>query len=226
MSYEAVIFDNDGVIVAEAVDSVLEAAATTAFEAVGVADPATEHVEMLRKGVSPETLYAIAERYGFDADEFWAARDDAASSAQIEATRNGGKPFFEDAAVVRELSVPASVVSSNQQATLDFLFSHYDLTECFVSVYGRQPTVEHLKRKKPHPYFVEQALDDLRAHMPGALAPADVLMVGDNESDVRAAHAAGLDALYLRRNGNDTTLDVTPEYERSTLDSLPTFLDG
>lgn len=227
MTYDAVIFDNDGVLVAEAADAVLEGAAVEAFEAVGIADPAREHVATLRKGVAPETLHRIADEYGFDPDEFWTARDRAASRAQIESTKNGGKPFFEDAAVVRDLSVPAAVVSSNQEATLDFLFSHYDLVDCFVSIYGRRPVVSDLRRKKPNPYFVERALDDLRAHVDGGrLAPADVLMVGDNESDVRAAHAAGVDSLYVHREDETPALDVIPDYRRTSLRSLPALIDG
>lgn len=80
-------------------------------------------------------------------------------------------------------------------------------------------TVESLRRKKPEPYYLDRALDELGAET--------ALYVGDSEHDVVAAHEAGIEAAFLRREHNATaSLSVTPEYELAGLGALPTIVDS
>jgi phosphoglycolate phosphatase-like HAD superfamily hydrolase len=107
------------------------------------------------------------------------------------------------------------IVSSNQQATVDFLVDHFDGFEEFGAAYGREPTIHSLQLRKPNPHYLERALGDLDAE--------SALFVGDNESDVKAAHNAGVDSAFIRRpHREDWELNVWPTWE---IDSLSDLLD-
>ncbi|GAB7095703.1 HAD family hydrolase [Halolamina litorea] len=191
MSYDAVVFDNDGVLVDTTDYDVLHEAGWQAFEEAGIEDPDPEHVEEIVVGVTPESLSTICELYDLSVEEFWEIRDRTAHEAQREHVRAGGKPLFEDVSTLSDLDLPMGVVSSNQQATVDFLLDHFGVSGLFETAYGRQPTMLDLERKKPDPHFLEQALADLDAD--------DALYVGDRESDVTAAFNAGVDSAFIRR---------------------------
>ena len=84
--------------------------------------------------------------------------------------------------------------------------------------YGREPTLSGIERMKPDPHYLEGALSDLK------LDPDrdGVLYVGDSESDVVAAAAAGIDSAFVRRpHRRDSDLHATPTHEVRGLDELP-----
>ncbi len=211
--YDAVIFDNDGVLVGRTPFDTLREAAWTAFETAGVVDPDPDHVETVAAGITPEELTSICDTYGLDPAEFWRARDQATTQAQIEDVHAGRKTLYDDLAALRSLEIPLGIVSSNQQATIDFLMDHFNLAARFHTAYGREPTPDGLRRKKPNPHYLEQALDDLGAET--------ALFVGDNESDITAAHAAGIDSAFIRRpHRRDWDLQIDPTYDIRDLHDL------
>lgn len=229
--YDALLFDNDGVLVGRTPADVLRGAAYRAFDAVGVPDPDPDHVEALLFGVTPATVRAVAAAHDLDPAALWEARDRAASEAQIRAARGGRKTPYEDVAALRSLDPPLGmgVVSRNQQATVDFLLDHFGLAGRFGAAYGRQPTVESLTRAKPAPHHVRRALADLASGSDSdsdsdpdtATGTLDALLVGDNESDVVAAHNAGIDSAFLRRpHRRDADLDAEPTYVIDDLHDL------
>ncbi|WP_324756810.1 HAD family hydrolase [Haloarcula sp. GH36] len=213
MSYESVVFDNDGVLLTLTSMRTHQAGTRHAFRRVGVVDPRPDHLEAMRIGVTPDRLDAVCRHYGLDPERFWTARDRAISEAQRAAIRAGEKRPYGDVRVLDRLDGPLGVVSSNQQATVDFAFDHFGLDRHFGTVRGRPPTVESLQRKKPSPYYIEQALADLGV--------TDALYVGDSESDIEAARRAGIDSAFVRRPHTvDTDLSVTPTYEVDGLDAV------
>ncbi|MFC6975618.1 HAD family hydrolase [Halomicroarcula sp. GCM10025709] len=215
MSYESVIFDNDGVLLTLTSMDTHQAGTRRAFERVGVVDPEPDHLEAMRIGVTPDRLDAVCRHYDLDPDRFWTARDGAISEAQRAAIRAGEKRPYGDIRALDRLDGPLGVVSSNQQATVDFAFDHFDLDRHFETVRARPPTVESIHRKKPRPYYIEQALADLGV--------TDALYVGDSESDIEAARRAGIDSAFVRRPHTvDTDLSVTPTYD---VDGLETVVD-
>jgi len=243
--YDALLFDNDGVLVGRTPADVLRGAAYRAFDAVGVPDPDPDHVEALLFGVTPATVREVAAAHDLDPTALWEARDRAASEAQIRAARAGRKTPYEDVAALRSIDPPLGmgVVSRNQQATVDFLLDHFGLGARFDAAYGREPTVESLTRAKPAPHHVRRALADLTSGSsfdpdsnsdsdpdpdpnpdPDGDAPAattNALLVGDNESDVVAAHNAGIDSAFLRRpHRRDADLDAEPTYVIDDLHDL------
>ncbi|WP_158854912.1 HAD family hydrolase [Halorhabdus sp. CUG00001] len=217
--YEAIVFDNDGVLVELTEMALHRRAARDTFRHVGVDDPADEHVEAMSIGVTVPKLQAVCDQYGLDPDRFWHERDELMARRQQEAIRNGEKGVYDDIGVIDAVERPMGVVSSNQQATVEFGLQTFDLEDHFETIYGRAPTVESLRRKKPAPYYLEQALSDV--------GTTDALYVGDSETDVEAAHAAGIDAAFVRRPHREgEELSVTPEFEIDGLTELPAILDG
>ena len=208
--YDAVVFDNDGVLVGRTSFDTLREAAWDAFVSLGVDDPDLTHVDDVAVGVDPATLTDICERYEMDPAEFWRVRDETASAAQIAAARKGQKTPYEDVDALRYLDASLGVVSSNQQATVDALLDHFGLANRFAVTYGREPSIASLSRKKPSPYYIERALEDLGAET--------AIFVGDNESDVRAADNAGIDSAFIRRpHRRHTDISCQPTYEIADL---------
>lgn len=211
--YDAVVFDNDGVLVGRTPFDTLREAAWDAFEHVGVEDPELSHVDDVAVGLTPGDLTTLCEQYELDPTEFWEIRDRTASRAQVRDARRGRKTPYDDVDVLRKFDATLGVVSSNQQATVDFLLDHFGLDAYIESAYGREPSIASLSRKKPSPYYIERVLEDLDAET--------ALFVGDNVSDIEAADNAGVDSAFIRRpHRRDFELDREPTYEVDDLHDL------
>lgn len=219
MQYDALLFDNDGVILERTSQDrpTFEGAVQDAFRTHGVMEPEPAHVRELVYGVTIPNLKSICESYGIDVDAFWQSRDEECSRVQREAITNGEKGLYSDVEALKTISGPLGVVSTNQQATLEFAYEKLDVPS-FDVVQGRPATVESLARKKPAPYYLESALD--------AIGAETALYVGDSEHDVVAAQNAGIVAVFLRRNHNETvSLGATPDYEIKSLSELTQILN-
>ncbi|MBV0901572.1 HAD family hydrolase [Haloarcula salina] len=213
MGYESVIFDNDGVLLTLTDMDAHYAGARRAFETVGVASPTTAHVEAMSIGVTVPELTAVCETYDIDPERFFRARDEAMAETQRSLILAGEKQPYGDIAALDRLDCPLGVVSSNQRETVAFAFEHFGLARHFDSVWAREPTVESLRRKKPRPYYLERAMDDLGVD--------NALFVGDNESDIEAAHRAGVDSAFIRRPHRvDAELGVDPDHDVRGLDDV------
>ncbi|MCG1002070.1 MULTISPECIES: HAD family hydrolase [Halobacterium] len=213
MTYDTVVFDNDGVLVGRTRYDVLQAATEDTFEQFGVTDPDPDDIEEMTIGATPKTVSDVCSRYGLKPAEFWPTRDQTAAEAQYEEVREGRKTLYDDLHELHDLDVSMGIVSSNQQATVDFVLEHFGVDDLFGAAYGREPTVESLRRRKPNSHYIDQALADLDAD--------SALFVGDNESDVRAAENAGIDSAFIRRpHRRDWELNVWPTWEIDGLDDL------
>lgn len=211
--YDAVIFDNDGVLVAPTDTAVLVDAVVESFQAFGVDIDRS----VARRTVENNTVPTdIAKDHGINPEAFWHYRELTASLAQQSHVRDGGKPVYDDVVALDRLDVPLAVVSNNQHATIEFLLAHYDLPS-FEVAYGRQPTLAGAAKRKPEPDFIERVLSDLGVE--------NALYVGDSETDLVAAHRAGIDSAFLRRDHvADIELSTEPTIEVTTLDELVTHL--
>lgn len=218
MSYDAVLFDNDGVLVTLVEYEVLRRAAVATFASLDV-DPTPDHVDEMALGVTPKSLRRVCDAYDVDPTEFWRVRDRTASRHQQDEIRAGRKTLYDDFDAVRELTHPLGIVSSNQQETVDFLLDHFGIGDLFETAYGREPIPESLHRKKPNTYYLERALSDLGAE--------NALYVGDSETDLIAAHDAGLDSAFIRRpHRASAEFDTDPTYEIAGLAAVPELVAG
>jgi HAD superfamily hydrolase (TIGR01509 family) len=200
--YDAILFDNDGVLVEPTDSDVLVDAVVDSFRAFGVdIDRA-----IARRTVETDTVpVAHARNHGIDPEALWHHRELTASLAQQTHVRNGGKPVYDDVAALDHLRMPLGVVSNNQHATIEFLLAHHDL-DWFRTAHGRRPTLAGAAKRKPEPDYLERALADLGV--------CDALYVGDSEKDVIAARRAGIDSVFLRRDHvADVSLSATPTAE-------------
>ncbi|AGB16521.1 haloacid dehalogenase superfamily enzyme, subfamily IA [Halovivax ruber XH-70] len=217
MRYDALVFDNDGVLTTPTELTVLERAMATAFERVGVAEPPAAHVETLI-GPTVDGLQSVARTHQVDPHDLWAAREEAAIDAQLEAIRAGEKRLYDDVSTITDLSVPRAIVSNNQHETIGNIVEHFEL-DGFDPWIGREPTLEGIRRKKPRPYYIEQAVEALDASNP--------LYVGDSHKDITAAHAAGIDAAFVRRPHREGyQLETDPTHELSSLDRLASLVSS
>jgi len=213
VTYDTVVFDNDGVLVGRTRFDVLTDATRETFESFGVSDPDSDHVEDMTVGATPDRVADVCAEYDLEPDTFWRERDRISSEAQQQEALEGRKTPYDDLHVLDDLDVAKGVVSSNQQATVDFLLEHFGVGEHFGAAYGREPTIQSLTRRKPNSHYIDRALADLDAENP--------LFVGDNESDVRAAQNAGIDSAFIRRpHRRNWDLNVWPTWDIDSLDDL------
>ena len=199
MEYDAVVFDNDGVLTHLTNWDIIREAIRETFAEFDV-DPADGHVEDALRG-EPDRLHWLADHHGFDPERFWARREARAAAVQRAAMEAGQKPLYDDCAVLRRLRVrhglSLGIVSNNQHETVQHVLDVHEIEELFGTAYGREPTV----------------------------AADSALYVGDSASDVLAAENAGIDSVFLRRpHRHEYTLSVDPTHELTSLRELPDVL--
>jgi HAD superfamily hydrolase (TIGR01549 family) len=215
--YDAIVFDNDGVLTYPTDESVLTEASRRAFAAFDV-DPTPSDVRSLVDDLSVETVRTLAERYEVDADAFWRRHETERTARQLAAIRDGEKPLYDDVETLADLAVPTAIVSNNQHATIEHIVAEFGLEAMFEAYYGREPSLRGLERRKPDPSYLEAALDELGVE--------SALYVGDSRVDVAAARAAGVDAAFVNRpHRRGYRLDIRPTYRLDSLAelaSLPT----
>ncbi|MFT4889904.1 MAG: phosphoglycolate phosphatase [Halobacteriales archaeon] len=216
--YDAVLFDQDGVLVEPPAADVQAAATRAAFRDVGVANPSENHVDAVVNGLTVDRLYEICRAYDLDPEAFWAARERLDERSQFERFEADARTTYDDLEATGALDVPRGVVSNNHDSTVAFVLEYFDLRPLFDAAYGREKTIESLRLKKPNPHYLDLGLDALDAD--------DALYVGDGESDVLAAHRAGVDSALLRRSHNaDLDPDPAPNYVVDTLHEVATIVD-
>lgn len=211
MSYDAVIFDDDGVLTTPTATSVHRAAVRSAFAEFDV-EPATEAVDGVIHG-SLTHVRRVCDVHDVDYEAFWPRYEANAVTAQRAAMRRGEKRLYEDVASLSALDRAMAVVSDNQRETVESVLERFELDSLFETAYGREPTVEGFRNRKPSPYYLERAIRDLGADR--------VLYVGDSNVDVLAANRADADSAFVRRphrDGYRTTAD--PTYEVASLDDV------
>lgn len=212
-AYDAVLFDQDGVLVEPPARELQAAATREAFAAVGVEESDPAAVDDVVDGVSAVRLRDIAAAYDLDPKTFWDAREDHDEQFQQAAFRRGDRGLYEDVTHVTDLDLARGVVSNNHHSTVSFVLEYFGLDGVFETYYGRPKTIASLSRKKPAPHYLECAMRDLDAE--------SALYVGDSEGDVLAAHRAGIDSVLVRRDHcGDLTTDPAPTYEVDSLADL------
>lgn len=212
MMYDAVVLDHDGVIARITEGEAVREAIAQTFAEFGVSDPPADDIERLF-GVTLPDLLSVCSKHDLDPAAFWERRDNNVAAAQIELINSGHKDLYDDVAALDRLSTPLGVVSNNQHRTVEYLLNHYELADQFATVYGRQPTLVDVARKKPNPHYLEEALSDLSAK--------HALYVGDSPTDIRAAHRAGIDAAFLRRSHRQSAeLSHSPAFDVPDLRTL------
>ncbi|CQR48960.1 MULTISPECIES: HAD family hydrolase [Haloferax] len=211
MCYDAVIFDNDGVLTKPTLLEVQREAVRRAFAEFDV-EPTTETVDGVING-GLTRLRRICSVHDVPVDEFWSRHETHAAATQRTCLEDGTKPLYDDVTALDDIDHPLAVVSNNQHATIEHILDVFDIGDRFEVAYGRDPTVEGARVKKPDPHYIERAM--------GELGVDSALYVGDSNVDVVAADRAGIDSAFIRRPHRDGyQLAAEPTYELDSLDEL------
>lgn len=218
MQYDAIIFDNDGVLTTPTPEPVWRAANRIAYQRQGGELPVPPAIERL-DGRSLPDLQVECYGHGIDHQEFWETREAVAIRAQLSELRKGSKTVYGDVGALHSLDPSLGVVSNNHQAIIDAIVEQFGLDDVVETHYGRTPTIAGLRRMKPNSHYLERAIEDLDANNP--------LYVGDSDVDVRAASTLGIDVAFVRRDHRKGyELSQAPTYELSSLFELQGLLDS
>ncbi|ELY64576.1 HAD family hydrolase [Natrinema versiforme] len=218
MTYDAVLFDFDGVVVESPSSQRLSAALGRTYEQLGRSEPATETLQALLRG----DFESIAERcrsLGIETNAFCAQAAREMVRAQCEEVERGLRSAYDDVTAVRSLELPLGIVSDNHPTVVSTLLDRFGLRSLFETVYGCPLSPEGLARRKPDPTNIETAMDSLEAE--------SALYIGDRAVDVRAADNAGIDSVLLSRSDGDERVeaDIDPTYHLPSLSQLPSVLE-
>ncbi|MFC6716543.1 HAD family hydrolase [Natrialbaceae archaeon GCM10025810] len=213
MTYDAVLFDFDGVIVETPSPSALYEALSRACDAFGGAAPTGETVRAVIAG-DFDGIAARCRRLGVDTDDFCAAAAREMVRTQLEEVERGLRSAYDDVSAIRSLEAARGIVSDNHPAVVTSLLGRFGVDSLFETVYGCPLTPEGLERRKPSPANIEAAMADLDAE--------SALYVGDRAVDVRAADNAGIDSAFLEREGCEEVRAAT--YRVTSLRELPAIV--
>ncbi|THE66285.1 HAD family hydrolase [Salinadaptatus halalkaliphilus] len=214
-----VVFDMDGIVLeGPGTDPQVYADAADAVLAEFDADPTpTQRRELRRHGL--EGVVGRCTELGIDPEEFWKRKERHASAGTHKRIRDGERGRYADADAIATLSArtTTALVSNNRHETATFVADYYDLG--FEYARGRDPTLEGYRRRKPDPYYLEDALE--------ALDIDDGYYVGDSPKDIVAAREAGLEPVFVRRSHNrDLARPDGVSAEVDSLSALEAILEG
>lgn len=216
MSYAAIVFDMDGVLLPGRAtpESVYRRAAEEVVRDFGVTVETDQDWNWLTRPRSSVRFRAVCERVGLPAEAAWGYREAVATRYENDRINGGERTPFADANVLSQLAANHNlgIVSNNRHGTVRHCVERFDWDDA-VDVYrGRFPTLVDFDRKKPDPTYLQWALE--------RLPDGPILFVGDRESDLTTATRAGIDAVLLDRDG---TADPPPETRAiASLTEVPT----
>lgn len=217
-TYDAVLFDNDGVLVDPPAHADQVAAIHDAFDELGIEPVDDDHVTALTGGVQPDLLAELERTYGVDRQDIWDARERHDEQSQFAAFRAGRRDSYDDVTALAGIDQPCGVVSNNHHTTVEFILDRFDFGAAFETYYGRPMTIESISLKKPNTHYLDRAMADLGG--------GSALYVGDSESDVVAAERAGMDSAFVRReHSRDVSLSTAPTYEVESLHAVREIAD-
>lgn len=213
MKYDGVIFDFDGVLIDSGFDSFEWAHQVrrkevqkrdwdvdlTGFEQ-GIFQP--HHSEDIKplmdeKNTSWRQLRILEE---------------AVAERKIEMVENNKMHLFQDTeTVLKTLDLPKAVVSNAYHDALDRMVQHFGIHKHLE--FWTAPKLSQIEKyretMKPEPKLLEEAMEHIGAENP--------VMVGDQIGDVLAAHRAGIDSIYINRDGEKIE---KADYEVKTLSEV------
>lgn len=214
MSYDAVLFDFDGVIVEPPSSKRLYDALERTYEAFDTSRPDAETVRSFLRG-DFEAIAARCRRLGVDADAFCRRAARELIRTQRRDVERGLRSAYDDVVALRSLESSLGLVSDNHPIALSVLLDRTGLDTLFDVVYGCPLTRAGLERRKPSPDNITAAMATLEAET--------ALYVGDRSVDVEAARNAGVDSALLSRDGDAT--DPRATYRLASLRELPPLLE-
>jgi phosphoglycolate phosphatase len=212
VSYEAVIFDNDGVLVELPNREALQRAAEQTFGNFDLRRPTREDMRALVAG-NTEQIQTLCRRNSVNAMDFCARMATHVIREQKREFEKGLRDLYADVTELWQIDHPFGLVSDNQPEVVEYILRAFGIEERFETVYGCPFTPSGIQRMKPDPHYLNAALSDLETD--------NALYVGDSACDVEAAANAGTDSALLARDGDHVECETDPTYEIDSLRALP-----
>lgn len=203
--YDGLIFDKDGVLIDSGLNDFKwmdqrrrDAAKEEGFELN------EEDSQQIVHANDSKIVEEVLERRGMD----WSDLKKIELKVQEkkkEFIRSGKIGLFPQVKeVLNDLELEKAVATNAPKDITDFTFEHFDLYPYFSKV--NSPSMKNFKkffeRKKPKPTMLEEVIEDRGFDNP--------LMIGDTETDIKAARNAGIDVVHLKTNG--FTTNTEPDY--------------
>ena len=216
MSYDAIVFDLDGVLLrgyptAPAVYR--EATRETLADFDVIVESVPDRL------INPDDTAEVRQfctNHDIPPAAFWGYREHASTVRENHRITAGEREPFADTAVLPSLAEKArlGIVSNNRHGTVRFVRDYFDWGDAFGTVRGRTPTLAGYDRMKPDPHYLERTLEAL------GVEPVDALFVGDRLSDVETADRVGSDSALLVRDGDRPTGENEPTHVIESLRDL------
>lgn len=112
---------------------------------------------------------------------------------KIQKIKDGDIKIFQDVDnVLANLSVPVAIATNASQASTEFMVDYFGLKEDVDRVKGlnTEDMRNFFDRKKPNSIMIEEIMESLNLMNP--------IMVGDSNSDIKAANNANIDSIYIK----------------------------
>lgn len=200
MSYDAVIFDFDGVLLDADKDSFKWANDVREERA---RELGYEHdLEVLRAlfevEKSSEKMKQFLEHHEIKVEDLktW---EKHIEEEKIRLVKRGQLGLYPGTwGLLEELDVPKALVSNAYAEATDEIVKYLSLDEHLS--FWKAPHLDdieaYVEEMKPHPDMLEEAMNKMDSEK--------ALMVGDSESDLKAAENAGIDSVYIDRSGKES----------------------
>ncbi|MFB6116810.1 MAG: HAD family hydrolase [Candidatus Nanosalina sp.] len=213
MSYEAVIFDFDGVLM----DSGFDGFQWALEERRRVIERKGWNMELdrLEQGIFQPDHSENIEEIMKQEDVSWKQlreMEKAVAERKVEMASSGEIKIFRDAEnVLEELGCPMAVVSNAYRDYIGLLLGELGIKDQMD--YWTAPSLEDIRnyrqKMKPEPDMIEETLQKLGTN--------NAVMVDDQFTDILAARKAGIDSVFIDRSGD---IESKADYNITSLKEL------
>ena len=198
MKYDAVIFDFDGVLMDSGFDGFQWAfkARKNRAEENGWSINWDELAQGIFEPDTGQEIKPLLERNSVSWNQL-KQMEEAVADRKVEMAANNEIEIFQDSEEILEnLDVPVAIVSNAYNEYLGKLLEELDIKNYidFWLAPNLSDIENYRKRMKPEPEMVEEVLENLGAEK--------AVMIGDQIEDVLAARNAGIDSIYINRDGD------------------------
>lgn len=210
--YKAIIFDWDGTLV-DSTDWVLSA---HNYVRQYMKQPLWTKDDIFGcSSLSTRELYP--QIYGEKAEEAMGLLFDYTDKHNFESARpyDGSHSLLEK---LDEMDIPTAVVSNKRHEPLNDVIDHMNWRKFFKSAIGAGGA----ERDKPSPIPFLKAINGINY----MLQPADVIYVGDTETDLLCAKNAGCDVVFIQSDGErpDLIEKYAPKYQFMTIKEFYSYI--
>lgn len=196
MSYDHVIFDNDGVLLDSTTEDLEWMERFRVEEAKKLGGQMTlEQSRKVFKANTAEEIRKIAEETGLTVSQLRQI-EAKKSRKKIEKIKKGEISLFDSTVeVLKEIEQPKSMVSNAPLKATRYSLEHYNIQKYFQTV--RSPRLDsietYMEKKKPNPEMIEKTIREKGSSNP--------IYIGDSDTDIIAAEKAGIDSIHLETSG-------------------------